>query len=215
LTRYQLSALLFFIAAFANAQQHRLGGWGELAVTHDLNKKWSVGGDVLLRKYPAAYNSQYIAEAGVSRELAKRLKASAGYRFTVKDIGFEQRLQFDLAYQLRFKKFQLTDRVRYQYEWYNTQRDANYLRNKATLKYRGLKKVTPLAAAEVFYRADYGYRFADQLRYFIGADYSLNKHLELSLQWVRTQEIQVVRPVTSDVAYVGLTYDIRKAKKKK
>ena len=39
--------------------------------------------------------------------------------------------------------------------------------------------------------------------------------LELSLQWVRTQEIQVRNPLTTDVGYIGLTYDIAKSKKKK
>jgi hypothetical protein len=215
LTRFLLAILLATFALTTKAQEHRFGSWNELAITHDLNKKWKVGGDVMARLYPCGYNSQYIAEAGLSRELGKRFEAGAGYRFTLKDEGHEQRVQFDLSYAYRKKGFQLSDRVRYQYEWDYTLHTANYLRNKTTLKYSKLKKLTPLIAAEVFYHANYGFRFIDQLRFFVGADYELNKRWKLGLQWVRTQQIQVNNPVTSDIAYVGLTYDIQKGTKKK
>lgn len=214
MNRYFLTFAFVVIAFSTKAQQHRFGTWSELTLTHDLTKKWNVSAAAQWRKYPAAYNSQYIVEAGVTRELAKRLKAGLGYRFTQLDIGHEQRVQVDLSYQLRFKGFQLTDRARFQYEWNYRDRFLNYVRNKTTLKYRKLKDITPLLAAEAFYRAGYGYRFVEQFRFFAGADYSFNKRLELSLQWVHTQEVQVSDPVTSDVAYIGLTYDIQKSKKK-
>lgn len=214
----RLGCLLFVLSLFVfstKAQQHRFGSWTELTVSHDVTKKWNVNASVQIRKYPVAFNSQYIGEAGITRELAKRLKAGVGYRFTGLDEGHEQRIQFDASYQIRFKGFQVTDRARYQHEWNYKTETADFVRNKLTLKYRDLKKLTPLLAAEGFYHANFGKQFVDQLRFFAGADYSFNKRLEMSLQWVRTQEIQVADPMTSDVLYVGLTYDLQKAKKKK
>lgn len=215
MTRRWLSVFLLLMAVSTKAQQHRVGAWTELTVNRDLNKKWSATASVQMRKYPVAFNSQYIAEAGVARELGKRFKAGAGYRFTQLDAGREQRVQFDASYQIRFKGFQLADRARFQHEWNYKLETADFIRNKITLKYRKLKDLTPLLAAEAFYKANAGFGYVDQLRFFAGADYSFNKRLEMSLQWVRTQEIQVSNPTTTDVVYIGLTYDWQKAKKKK
>jgi len=210
LTRF-FTVLIFVCGAAlsAHGQQHRFGSWNSVVLKHDLNKKWSVNLDQTVRAYPLqpAHETQWLTEVGIARELGKKFALSPGYRFSFRHTNHAHRLFVDLAYQERPGDFQLTDRVRYLYQWDRYGETSQYVRNKLTVKYRKPKKFTPLVAGELFYRLGFGQHFIDQYRAFIGTDYNVNKQLGLSFQLMREREIQVRNPTTSDVLQLELEYE--------
>ena len=205
--RYLFFVTLFF-ATTANAQLQRLGSWDAINLKYNINKKWSVQAGEMVRWYTSpAYETQWLTEVEIKRELSKRFDVSGGYRFTYRTTEKSHRIYGDVAYNYRYKGFQISDRLRYQYEWDKFYEVQQYARNKLTLKYRKPKKFTPLIAGELFYRLGYSYYFVDQFRLFAGTDYKINKHFTLGAALVHTQEIQVTKPLSSEVLQLELTYE--------
>jgi hypothetical protein len=189
------------------AQQHRFGSWNSVNVQHDLSKRWRVQVGETVRYYPVpVYDTQWLTDVGLQRELGKHVTVTPSYRLTVQPSNVAHRAYVDVAYQVRPKKFQITDRVRYQYQW-DREGNSQYLRNKLTVKYRKPKKFTPVVAAELFYRLGYAYNFADAFRLFAGTEYKLNKRWSLDAEWMHEREIQVRNPLTTDALQLGLNYE--------
>lgn len=191
------------------AQQHRFGSWNSVGLKYDFNKKWSVNLDQTIRAYPLqpAHETQWLTEVGVARELGDKFEISPGYRLNYRNTNHTHRFFLDLSYQERPGDFQVTDRIRYLYQWDRYGEVSQYVRNKLTVKYRKPKKFTPLIAGELFYRLGFDQNFIDQYRAFIGTDYKVNKQLGLSFQLMREQEIQVRNPMTTDVLQIEVEYE--------
>lgn len=202
--------VLLFITSPAFAQQSRTGSWNGLTFGYEPSKKWSIQFGQTVRWYTSpAFPPQFLTDIGLQREITKQLSGGIGYRFTVRPAAADRhRINFDVAYQYRKKKFQITNRARYEFE-IDKQSQTHYVRDKLTLKYRKPKTITPALAIEGFYSLQPAARFVDQYRTFAGFDYKVQKNVSATIQWVRTKEIQVRNPLTTDVVLVELTVKLK------
>ncbi len=216
------ACLLLILLPFAvSAQVNDAGLWTSLSVQKKLADKLylDLGGELRLNENFSELGTVY-SEALVSYRISKSFEASGGYRFIAKRLvddsyGIRHRYLINLAYKTKINKVMSTIRARYQSQYSDINRSADwqvpedYLRTKWTIKYDTDKDWRPFVSAETFFLLDNmdGILFKEY-RIAAGFDYKLNKNTDLTLGYLIDREIQTANPWTNYVVTVGLSWEL-------
>lgn len=130
------------------------------------------------------FNFFRLFEFGANYKLSKQLSASAFYRYGLRkntefaDFEGRSRYYVNLAYQAKFNKIKLQNRVRYQQQYRDndeiSELQSSFLRYKLEGSYKINKKVSPYLSTEFFYKMQT--KSFDQLRVSTGINYKINKN---------------------------------------
>lgn len=160
-----------------------------------LTKKISIETKLETRYYSpvyidaAAFNFFRLFELGANYKITKQLSASAFYRYGLRKnnefADFEGRNRYfvNLAYQTKFNKFKLNNRLRYQQQYRDndelTELQSSFWRYKLESSYKINSKLSPYLATEFFYKTQT--QKIDQLRVSTGLNYKINKNNNLEV----------------------------------
>jgi hypothetical protein len=130
------------------------------------------------------FNFFRLFELGANYKLNKQLSASIFYRYALRKnnefTDFEGRSRYfvNLAYQAKFNKIRLQNRLRYQQQYRDndeiSELKSSFLRYKLENTYKINKKISPYLATEFFYKMQT--KRIDQLRLSTGINYRINKN---------------------------------------
>lgn len=140
-------------------------------------------------KDAVAFNYFRLFELGANYKFNNQLSASIFYRYGLRKnnefADFEGRNRYfvNLAYQTKFNKFKLNNRLRYQQQYRDndevTELQSSFLRYKLEGAYKINSKLSPYLAAEFFYKTQT--QKIDQLRVSTGLNYRINKNNNIEL----------------------------------
>jgi hypothetical protein len=222
---------VFFVcmlyALLGNAQTGDAGMWNTLTIQHPLTKKISL---VIDQEFRLKENYQRInlfyTNIGIDYKLTKFLKISPTYRTIQKKrldgtYSFRHRLMLDVTLKKKFKKFTLSERVRYQAEvqdFYTSRKGKlveQFLRLKTDFKYPATEKITPYISCELRYqirspRGDgplYNNKF-HRVRNVLGVEYEINKKNAINLYYVIQSEFGISTPESIYILGIGYTLTI-------
>ena len=217
---------LFFNIVFCLAlptallgQVNDAGLWTSIDLQTDISKRFNVDANVELRfNENISELGTIYGETSLGYKFNKSLEFSAGYRLIGKrrlddSYSARHRMLFNVSYRKKIKKITTTFRVRYQTQFTDINRSADwrvpeeYLRTKIAIKYDTDKKWTPFFSGESFYRigVDPGIVF-NEYRLSAGVDYDFNKKSGITLAYIFDREVQVEDPWTNYVVSLGWKY---------
>jgi hypothetical protein len=166
-----------------------------IGLEKEITKKLSLETKLETRYYKPVYtdalnfNFFRLFELGANYKPSKQLSASVFYRYGLRknnefaDFEGRSRYYVNLAYQAKFNKIKLQNRVRYQQQYRDndelTELQSSFLRYKLEGSYKINKKVSPYLGTEFFYKMQT--KSIDQLRVSTGINYKINKNNGLEL----------------------------------
>ncbi|MCY7360508.1 MAG: DUF2490 domain-containing protein [Ignavibacteria bacterium] len=209
--------LLVFISIYCHAQVITdLSSWTQVTLSYDVNKKNNLSFDEQCRADKSiSHISTFNTDLEWKHNLNKLFDVSIGYRYSYKTENVSyHRFNLDLSYTYKKKKFQISDRLRYQKQFSVNPID-NYIRDKLSVKYKKLKKFTPEVAAEIFFHSNYKYNQFEQYRIYAGGAYKLNAEFSIELNYILLKEFNLSYPSLDNVIFLNVEYKIPSLKKKK
>jgi len=223
--------IFFFLCAFilmmpCHAQQSNDAGmWATFTVQHALSKKINLVIDEELRlKENYQRINLFYTNIGIDYKLNKFIKISPTYRSIQKKrlegtYSYRHRLMLDVTLKKKFKKFTLSERIRYQAEVqdFNTSKKGKlaeqFLRLKTDLKYAVSDRITPYFSCELRYQIhaprgdgpnyDRGFH---RIRNVLGVEYELNKKNSVNLYYLYQTEFNISTPET--IYIFGIAYTL-------
>jgi hypothetical protein len=220
-----LSVLFFFLIlglqtkAQGNTETASIfSTWCTAVIKYSINKKNALNYTQQLRFDDGVNQFQsLISDLNFDHEIKKNWEVSIGYRISERlNQHSAHRFYADAAYSIKNKKFQVTNRVRFQKEFSFKQSVDNYWRNKLSIKYRKFKKITPEISGEVFYNINNktisdsrGGILFDRYRLSIGADYKVSKKLGIDFNYILQNDINVRVPSRGNIYSISLSYKIK------
>ena len=224
-------SIFFFLCAFilmmpCHAQQSNDAGmWATFTVQHALSKKINLVIDEELRlKENYQRINLFYTNIGIDYKLNKFIKISPTYRSIQKKrlegtYSYRHRLMLDVTLKKKFKKFALSERIRYQAEVqdFNTSKKGKlaeqFLRLKTDLKYPVSDRITPYFSCELRYQIhaprgdgpnyDRGFH---RIRNVLGVEYELNKKNSVNLYYLYQTEFNISTPET--IYIFGIAYTL-------
>ena len=190
--------------------------WYTTIIKYSINKKNALNYTQQLRFDDGINQIQsLISDLNFDHEIKKNCEVSIGYRISER-LNQNSAHRFYAAYSIKNKKFQISNRLRFQKEFSFKQSIDNYWRNKLSIKYRKFKKITPEIWAEVFYNINNktisdtrtGFLF-DRYRLSIGADYKISKKFGLDFNYIFQNDINVRVPSRGNIYSISLSYKIK------
>ena len=211
------SLILWFFSNFYYAQVKDAGFWLSGNLEKNISGLFTVNFNPQLRLNENFTElGTYFFDTGLGYELPKiNLKFSANYRFSQKrnlenTYNARHRFYCDANYKLRKKKFQFTYRFRYQHQFKDINKSAdwqdpsNYLRNKFAIKFKPEKTVRPFVFMDTWFRISTPIREFDNIRLGFGLDIEIDKYQSLSPSIFMDKEFNVSNPFTNFI--IGLDY---------
>lgn len=208
------ATVFIFLSAstfLAEAQNTDFGTWVGVEFEKGISKKLSVEFEEEVRIFQDLTEiDRFATSLGGAWTFNKYLRAGAGYTWLYKHRVnrelWEHRHRYQIYLRARYKidRFTLTLRERFQ----STYRDEsvegfkynprNYLRSRLQVAYdiRGAK-IAPYTSAEMYYQLNNpGGNEMDNMRYTLGADWPINKTLDMDTYLRLDQEMNVKNPVS-------------------
>lgn len=215
-----MKKLLLFVIAFtgvlaAHAQErpieydHSREVWTGFTLKKDLNKKFSVNFDDQIRITEGSSIRVNFMEAGIKYKFVKNAAFKVQYRYSIRNnMRNTKRLSFDLSYKWKIKPANLE--IKYRARFQNavveyTGQSFTYFRNRLVLTYKFNKKWSAYGSFENFYRFNERNDFRAN-RYEFGANYSINKQLDLKTFAQYDYDLNVKSPASRSVIGVLLKY---------
>lgn len=217
--------LILFTLPTKAQQSNDAGMWATFSIQHALNKKLNFVIDQELRlKENYQRINLFYTNIGVDYKLNKFIKISPTYRAIQKKrlegtYSYRHRLMLDVTVKKKFKKFALSERIRYQAEvqdFYTSKKGKlaeQFLRFKTDLKYSVTEKITPYVSCELRYQIhaprgdgplyDNGFH---RIRNVLGVEYELNKKSSVNLYYLYQTEFNISTPET--IYILGIGYSI-------
>jgi hypothetical protein len=218
--------ILFFFTS--NAQRSNDAGmWSTLTIQHKLTKKLNL---VIDQEFRLRENYQrvnlFYTNIGIDYRFNKFLKISPTYRAIQKrrlegTYSHRHRLMLDVTLKKKFKKFTLSERIRYQAEvqdFYTSRKGKlaeQFLRFKTDVKYAATDKITPYYSIEFRYQIhaprgdgplyDNGFR---RVRNVLGIEYEINKKNSVNLYYLYQTEFTISTPESIFILGLGYTLTI-------
>ncbi len=157
----------------------------------------------------------FIIEPALAYKINKRFDVGIIYRLSLEPTETKQRLAFEFKADEGFKRFDFSNRLRFQKDFEVNELPENLFRDRILISYNIRKsKLSPYVNAEAFYLLHYkGNRF-DQLRLGIGFDYKISKRLDLEAFFIREWQINQSEPVNTNIFGISLSVEVKKRKKK-
>jgi hypothetical protein len=182
--------MMFFHTNKANGQEKEWNTWTGIELNKKITKKLDFSLSPEIRFTDQYKVDEYFIEAGLEYKILKFLKAGFKYRYLVneretKSTEYFNRIAFDLKgkYELNRFDFQLRTRYTNFNELDTDDSSDNYLRYRLKMKYDIPKsKITPVAGIELFHHLKD--QEINKVRYFMGADYKINKHHKIGLNFM-------------------------------
>lgn len=215
-----LMALLFggdLLAQKQNREQD-FQIWSDVSASYKLNKKWKLDGEVGLRtRENSQLLKQYYLEFGGRYKINKRFNVVARYRFvSYYEFGKSaiHRINFDVIYDNKWKRFSYDIRLRYQQGWYlsNSKQEfyARVLRSKFELSYDIRKnKLEPYFSLEHYLGLNGDILgLTAQLRWTLGLEYPITKWSDLALAYRLEQEFYRNNPINAYILLISYKIDI-------
>lgn len=217
---FYLSFFFAFIYIGCFSQVNDAGLWTSI----DIDKKIA-GGFTASLSEELRFNENItelgtaFTEIGIEHKIVKRLSGGISYRFIQNrridnSYSIRHRMNFDLAYRMKFKRVIASLRERLQSQVKDVQTSAEgfspgyYLRSKLTVKYDLNKKYTPWISCEMFYQLNNpAGNELDNIRYALGFDYKFNKKNSITLFYMINQQVNVNDPWTSYISGINYSYN--------
>jgi len=220
--------ILFLLFAAAGRAQEAVSdfrSWNTFSITKDVNKQFSLGGDVEMRfsENISRFDLVYLNFNGTYKP-AKWLRIGATYRPIFKNkednsLGIRHRFYGDLMFRSKPGRFTLSNRARLQWEYRTSGYSSRYrgipeifLRNKIDIKYKATDVLTPYIGTELRWqirdpRAPYndGFTF-ERTRLYAGMDYAISDRQTIGAYFLRQFEFNVEDPMSLNV--IGIEYSI-------
>ncbi len=197
----KLCYILFFLLPFiATAQFNDAGMWTSFSCSVDLNKKWQVAAspEVRLNENLSRLSRAFV-DLGAQYKYNKHLFLSLTYRGGTAQLQdyFEsrQRLQFGVAYKDKIHDFSFSIQSRWQaaVRAFSPESDADFIttiRNKAQVKYTGLKGIDLATSFELFNNTKHYQQFVLQnWRWVASAEKKINKTNSISLGYLIQKDL--------------------------
>lgn len=205
------------------AQHSDFWQWSTISVEKKLSSKLTAGLDEEIRFWDNSTRLYLtFTNVGVNYKFAKWFKMGLNYRFTQKTrddmpMSLRHRVLVDAMFKYSLKPVTFQYRARYQSQVrdYFTSPDGRipeqYLRHKLDVKFDLGRRLTPFIAAEFRYqfnnnRLIEGNNAFDRGRYYVGAEYELNKTNSIGAFYMVQKEFNINDPETDYV--LGLTYTL-------
>lgn len=215
--------LVFFLPLFASAQYKDAGMWTDLSCSFEPTKKWQLSASPEIRlNENLSRLSRAFVDFGAQYKYKKHFYLSATLRVGAAHIQdyFEarQRLQLGIAYKDKIGDFSFAVQSRWQaaVRPAASENDADFtttMRNKAQLKYTGLKGVDLGTSIELFNNTQQYQQFQLQTwRWVINVDKKINKQNSIALGYLIQKNI-VESPQEMDFVLL-LSYQITFEQKK-
>ncbi len=217
--------LILFVLPTKAQQSNDAGMWATLSIQHALSKKLNFVVDQELRlKENYQRINLFYTNVGVDYKLNKFIKISPTYRAIQKKrlegtYSYRHRVMLDVTVKKKFKKYALSERIRYQAEvqdFYTSKKGKlteQFLRFKTDLKYSVTEKITPYVSCELRYQIhaprgdgplyDNGFH---RIRNVLGIEYELNKKNSVNLYYLYQTEFDISTPET--IYILGIGYSI-------
>jgi hypothetical protein len=213
----QLTFLFFILSiVFANAQEQDFQIWGDFSPRYKINKKWRLDGEFGLRtRENSQILKQYYLEFGGRYKINKRFDIATKYRFTNyyrRGKTSTHRLNADLFYDNKWKRFTWQLRGRYQHEWFASNYSREYeertWRTRLRISYNIRKnKVDPYTKFEHFMGLNGKYLWlTTDVRWTIGAEYPINKWSDIDISYKIETEFYTANPLTAYI--LSITYKV-------
>jgi len=183
--------MLALLPLQGNCQENEWNTWTSIEVSKQIAKKLDFSLSPEIRFTDQFEVDEYFIEAGLEYRLFDFLKVGGKYRYLVneretKSTEYFNRVAFDLKGNYEIKRFDFQLRTRYtNYNELDTDNDSkdNYLRYRLKLDYDLPKsKITPNVGIEFFHQLKD--QEIDKVRYTIGAEYKINKHHKVGLDYL-------------------------------
>lgn len=158
----------------------------------------------------------FLIEPAVAYKLSKNFDLALIYRLSLEPLETKQRLAFEFKADEGFKRFDFSNRLRFQKDYEVNELPENLFRNRVQIGYNIRKsKISPYINAEAFYLLHYKGNGFDQLRLGVGFDYKISKRLDLEAYFIREWQINQPEPVNTNIIGITLKVEVKKRKKKK
>lgn len=186
------------------AQEQDFQLWFKVGASYELNKEIKLSFDQGYRmRENAALPDVTFSNFSIKYDLIKKWSVSVGYRYIndfdlYQNSSIEHRVYTDIDYRKKRKRWQIKNRLRYQY-----QQENFTFREKVTFSYNVRKTpFEPFTAFELFFR-DIELK---KWRCTFGASYPLSKTLELDAYYRLQQSINTNNPKQLYILGLGIEY---------
>jgi hypothetical protein len=163
----------------------------------------------------------YFTDAGISYNFWDNFTFGGYYRFIRRNeeddrISYLHKYYFDLKYDRKIKRWELSLRTRYQSRYKNIKSDdtgykpENHSRNKLSLSYDIYRSpLRPEIWVEIYYQLNNpeGNKF-DKTRFAPELVYRINNHIRVNLYFMIEKEYNVRNPATNYILGTGFLYKL-------
>ena len=189
---------LLFIAQEKDFQQ-----WSKIGVSYDLNKDLSVSLDQAFRfRENASLTDVSFSNLALKYDI-KKWSVAIGYRYITdfdlsQNTSISQRIYTDINYRKKKKRWQIKNRLRYQYQ------EENFtLRDKIFLKYNIRKTpLEPFTTFELFFK-DSEFK---KWRYTLGVTHPFLKEFDIDAFYRLQQSFNTNNPKQLHILGLGMEY---------
>lgn len=220
---YIFLLLLIFSNNLFAQKNNDFESWSSLVLQYKFNKKWQIGLENQLRlKENSTEIDIYFTEFTINRNLNKHFNTSFGYRFIRENdnVGKKQgyknfsRLDMNLGYKHKLKRFKLKYRLRYQTKNQNgiSKKEGDnpkkQLRLKTAITYNVKNwKLDPFFSTEIFrlYEVNKDSKY-NKARFTLGSKYKIKKSGTISFFYRIEKELNKKHPNTTRILGVRYSY---------
>ena len=213
-----LVSIYYDIPGYSQTEDFQL--WSDIKLEVKIFKKISVEIEEEIRLTGNISKIEdYFTDVGISYNFWDNFTFGGYYRFVRRNeldnrISNIHRYYFDLKYDKRIKRYELSVRTRYQSRYKNISSDdvgykpENHNRNKFSLAYDIYRSpLKPEVWFEVYYQLNNpdGNKF-DKIRFAPELGYRINNHIRVNVYYMIEKEFNVKNPATNYILGTGFLY---------
>ena len=195
--------LFLFCPLILIAQEKDFQQWSKIGVSYDLNKDLSVSLDQAFRfRENASLTDVSFCNLALKYDI-KKWSVAIGYRYITdfdlsQNTSISQRIYTDINYTKKKKRWQIKNRLRYQYQ------EENFtLRDKIFLKYNIRKTpLEPFTTFELFFK-DSEFK---KWRYTLGLSHPFLKQFDIDVFYRLQQSFNTNNPKQLYILGLGIEY---------
>ena len=195
--------LFLFCPLLLIAQEKDFQQWSKIGVSYDLNKDLSVSLDQAFRfRENASLTDVSFSNLALKYDI-KKWSVAIGYRYITdfdlsQNTSISQRIYTDINYSKKKKRWQIKNRLRYQYQ------EENFtLRDKIFLKYNIRKTpLEPFTTFELFFK-DSEFK---KWRYTLGVSHPFLKEFDIDTFYRLQQSFNTNNPKQLHILGLGMEY---------
>ncbi len=220
--------IILFTSNIALGQVKDFGLWSGVGIEAKILPKTTFSIDQNFRfKENITATKSFFTDFGIAYKFHKRFKTNFIYRIGQKPnfinpTAIEQRINLDLTYNYKINNLKIYYRIRIQNKYQNYNRSETgaipngHIRNRLKLTYNLDKVIKPFAAIELFTQFNnYKGNLSDEIRYYAGAYFSINKTQDIKAYILHDREFNVNKPLYANIIGISYVYSIKLQDKSK